>query len=95
MKRALAFALLALNISIGASFAVPANPANPTAGTSVRNIATHDPGPLSETDIEALVGARSVCSLDISIARQHFAMGNVAAGTAWLLVAYFRPAVCS
>ncbi len=92
MKRSLALALLALTVSAGVSFAVPANP---TAGADVRNIETHDPGPLSETDIDALVGARSVCSLDISIARQHFAMGNVVAGTAWLLVAYFRPAVCS
>ncbi len=92
MKRTLAISLLALNVSAGASFAVPANP---TAGTDVRNIETYEPGPLSETDIDALVGARSVCSLDISIAHQHFAMGNVAAGTAWLLVAYFRPAVCS
>jgi len=92
MKRTLAISLLALNVSAGVSFAVPANP---TAGTDVRNIETYDPGPLSETDIDALVGARSVCSLDISIAHQHFAMGNVAAGTAWLLVAYFRPAVCS
>ncbi len=92
MKRSLALALLALNVSVGVSLAVPPNP---TTGTDVRNIETHDPGPLSETDIDALVGARSVCSLDISIAHQHFAMGNVAAGTAWLLVAYFRPAVCS
>ena len=92
MKRTLAISLLALNVSAGVSFAVPANP---TAGADVRNIETPDPGPLSETDIDALVGARSVCSLDISRARQHFAMGNVAAGTAWLLVAYFRPAVCA
>ena len=92
MKRTLAISLLALNLSVGASFAVPAIP---TAGTDAASIETHDPGPLSETDIDALVGARSVCSLDISRARQHFAMGNVAAGTAWLLVAYFRPAVCA
>ena len=92
MKRSLALALLALNVSAGVSFGVPPHP---TAGTDVRNIEPHDPRPLSETDIDALVGARSVCSLDISRARQHFAMGNVAAGSAWLLVAYFRPAVCA
>ena len=93
MKRALAIALLALILSAGASFAVPANA---SAGTHSASIEADDLGPLSETDIDALVGARrTVCSLDISIARHYFATGNVVGGALWLLVAHLRPALCS
>lgn len=92
MKKALPIALSLLVFNAGISLAMP-----PDA------VATHDAGridactlgTLSETDIDSVTGARTVCSGDLFMAQSHLAAGNLGQAAFWLLVAHLRPALCS
>ena len=93
MKKALTMALAVVVLSAGASAAVAPDL---TVVDDAASLDTYDLGPLSETDLDAIFGARRIaCTGDLAIAQMHFMAGNPIAGAFHLLAAYLRPAMCS
>ncbi len=93
MKRALTIALAVVVLGAGTVFALEPPP---TPVDAAANLNVYDLGPLSETDLGTLCGARwTACSGDLALARMHFMAGNPVAGAFNLLAAYLRPAMCS
>ena len=93
MKRNLTIALAVVVFGAGTVFALAPHP---TPVHDVANLDAHDLGPLSESDLDAVVGTRwTACTGDLTMARFHFMTGNPVAGAFRLLAAYFRPAICA
>ncbi len=93
MRRALTIALAVAVFAAGTMLALEPDP---TTVEDAANLDVRDLGPLSETDLDAIFGARRIaCTGDLAMARFHFMAGNPVAGAFRLLAAYLRPAICS
>ena len=93
MKRTLTIALAVVVFGAGTVLALAPHP---TPVDDAANLDAYDLGPLSETDLRAVFGARwTACTGDLTMARMHFMAGNPVAGAFHLLAAYLRPAICS
>ena len=93
MKRNLTIALAAVVFGAGTVYALAPHP---TPVHDAANLDAYDLGPLSESDFDAVFGARRIaCNGDLTMARFHFMTGNPVTGAFHLLAAYLRPAICS
>lgn len=93
MKGNLTIAFAVVVFGAGTLFALAPHP---TPVHDAANLDAYDLGPLSESDLDAVFGARRIaCTGDLTMARFHFMTGNPVAGAFHLLAAYVRPAICS